>query len=663
MKKQGITRRDFMKGAAVGAASVAAVGILGACSGQNETTTGAATTAAKATDMEATTAAKATDAASEAETTKAAPSGPVDGKYVTKAMGHEDWIYVQTTLRDGAITECKVLANEETMGIGNYACARIPAKIVETQSVEVPNIRGCSTTSMAIKNAVSEAIEMAGYDLKEFSKEIKRDVADAEITEECDVVIMGGGTAGLVAAARLIDLGKKVIVVEKRDIPGGSMAMTYGGVLNCGSEFVKKANAAYANGPQANAESYIDLWLGERFAYLFHDEYDRFNHQAPYLQSWFKSSGPMVDWMNGIGIGFNTVGTFEKGTGYGTTLYLAPGCYEGGAGYAMMFLANRVTETGNILHYNTSVTELIQDADGRVTGVKAETTESDTGKEKYTINAKAVLLASGGFQKNVEMLEQYSPSVADQFFNCASCSTGDGIRLGMAAGGVVECGDDRPLPAYLSSAQRKFELAFIHYSTPGLMVNVKGDQFGNILSQNHQTMAAAKLDENNGDVFYYVFDEAGEYPTRDYDEYGFDGYNAIFESGECVHYDSVEECAEKCNLPNLAATIEKNNEVALAGEKDEWGRQCPYLDTRNGIWAIQVDPTYYLTTAGLQIDPQAHVTKGGYETGTYDVIPGLYAAGDVCGSVEEKDGKQYGMGFDCAMTYGYIAAETIAAEI
>ena len=657
MKRQGMTRRDFIKGAAAGAVGVAAAGILGGCSqSSGGSTTAAETTKAPETKAE-------TTAAETKEETTAAPAGPVDGKYVTKAMGHEDWIYVQTTLRDGVITECKVLSNEETMGIGNYACARIPAKIVETQSVEVPTIRGCSTTSMAIKNAVAEAIEMAGYDLADFSKEVKREVADAEITEECDVVIMGAGTAGLVAAARLIDLGKKVIVVEKRDIPGGSMSMTYSGVLSTGSEMMKKASVTYANGPAADPEAYINLWLGERFAYLFHDEYDRFDHQAPYLKAWFRASGPMVDWMNSIGIGFNTVGKFEKGTGYGDTLYLAPGCYEGGAGYAMMFLAQRIESLGSVVHYNTSVTELIQDADGRVTGVKAETTESDTGKEKYTINAKAVLLASGGFQKNKEMLEQYCPSVADQFFNCASCSTGDGIKLGLAAGGVMDCGDDRPLPAYLSSYQRKFELAFIHYSTPGLMVNINGDQFGNILNQNHQIMASCKLDEKNGDTFYYVFDEAGEYPTRDYDDYGFNGYNAIFESGECVHYDSVEACAEACNLPNLAQTIETNNAHALAGEKDEWGRMCPYLDVRNGIWAIQVDPTYYLTTAGLQIDTEGRVTKGGFETGSYDVIPGLYAAGDVCGSTEEKDGKQYGMGFDCAMTYGFIAANTIAGEI
>ena len=80
-------------------------------------------------------------------------------------------------------------------------------------------------------------------------------------------------------------------------------------------------------------------------------------------------------------------------------------------------------------------------------------------------------------------------------------------------------------------------------------------------------------------------------------------YNAIFEKGEAVHYDSVEAAAEALNLPNLAATIEKNNEFAIKGEANEWGRAgLPYIDTREGIWLCRVDPNYYLTTAGLRVD-------------------------------------------------------------
>ena len=128
-----------------------------------------------------------------------------------------------------------------------------------------------------------------------------------------------------------------------------------------------------------------------------------------------------------------------------------------------------------------------------------------------------------------------------------------------------------------------------------------------------------------------------------------------------VSADSLAVLAEKLGIPaaNLEATVKSYNEHVESGEPDEFGRRnCPYIETRDGLWAIRVDPTFYLTTAGLAIDTDCHVL-----TEDKKAIPGLYAAGDVCGSIEEKDAKQYGMGFDAALTYGYIMGETLKKEI
>ena len=237
-----------------------------------------------------------------------------------------------------------------------------------------------------------------------------------------------------------------------------------------------------------------------------------FNGEMPYMTKQYTVAGDLVDWMSSIGIGFNTMGNYESATQYGaSTPYLAPGCYEGGAGYAMMFMAQRVEkyEKGKII-YSTSVTDLIKDESGRVVGFHAK---GDNGAS-YTLRGKAVCLASGGFAKNPEMLKKYNPDYADFFFNCASSMTGEGIQMGIDAGGYVEC-ENRALPAFLSSYKSKFELAFIHQSAPGIMVNVRGDNIGNIISDNHYTMAKAKLNKDNGDTFYYVFDEASAVKLRD----------------------------------------------------------------------------------------------------------------------------------------------------
>ena len=147
--KKGISRREFLKGAAASAVTVAAAGMLTACT---------------------------TAEPKEPENTE--PVEPVfvpggDGKYVTKAVGHESFVHVATTLFEGKITACEVLQHEETIGIGNYACARIPAAIVANQSINVPNVRGASITSAAIKTAVKEALELAGYNVDDFNKKVE----------------------------------------------------------------------------------------------------------------------------------------------------------------------------------------------------------------------------------------------------------------------------------------------------------------------------------------------------------------------------------------------------------------------------------------------------------------------------------------------------------
>ena len=638
------SRRDFMKGAALSTAGIAAAGLLTAC-GTAQPASSSSETASGSENLEA----KATPA----------PEKPVDGKYVTSAVGHEGMIHVATTLMNGSIVACEVLSHEETMGIGNYACTRIPAAIVKHQSINVPNLRGCSVTSEAVKRAVKQAIEESGYSVEDFSAEITPETSTEVIEDKADVIIIGAGTSGLIAAARLLEDGKSVILVEKRDIPGGSFPMTYGGVATAGSQLQTNfdVDGSYRASAMGTLDGMMNFWKTM-------EQYHRpqFNGEMPYRTKQYEVAGDLVDWMHGMGIGFSTLGNYEGGTQYGAaTPYLAPGCYEGGAGYAMMFLVNRIgmykdkdgNPMGKII-YSTSATDLIKDEKtGKYIGCHAESTSG----AKYTLTGKAVCLASGGFARNKEMLAKYEPKYADFFFNCPSSLEGDGIRMGLEAGGVVEC-EDRPLPAFLSSYKSKFELAFVHNSAPGIMVNINGENVGNIVSDNHYSMAKAKLSEANGDTFYYIFDEASAAKLRDCESYGFNGYVAMFEKGEAVHYDSVEAAAEELKLPDLAASIQANNEAALAGEPDAFGRKgCPYIETRTGLWAIRVDPTFYLTTAGLAIDTDAHVL-----TAEKKIIPGLYAAGDVCGSIEEKDGKQYGMGFDAALIYGFIMADTIKGD-
>lgn len=628
-------RRDFLKGAGVvGALGAAAALGVGCSSPSQESAQGAA------------------DAAPQdpKDTVKAALSEPTDGKFVAKAIGHEGYIYVETTMQGGAIADCKVLTHDETIGIGSLACSMFPKKIVESQSLNVDVVTGATTTCMAIARAASEGIENSGANPSDFQTQVPAPSGGSPQSAEVDAVIMGAGTAGLVAATRLLEKGKTVLVFEKQDIPGGSMSMTYSGVAAAESQLQKNYSLGrFDETPSVNLEAMMEL-----LKTTVKPEFDRFDGAMPYDRALYETSGKLVDWMNGIGIGFYTLGV---NAAYGATPYLAPGCYEGGCGYAMQFLVDRIGALGGQIVYGTKVTELIVDDAGKVGGVRAEGKDGST----WEVTARSTLLASGGFAANQDMVKQYYPDYADFTFNCCPASTGDGIVLGQNVGAAVEC-MGRDLGSYLSTtgqAGSRMEIAFIHQTTPGIMVNSTGNQFENIISGNHRAMTRGLLNPDNGGRFFYVTDESGAVSTTNNLTWGFDTYKSLFDRGDMVHYATAEEAAEALELPNLATVIETHNQHALAGEEDEFGRKnLPYLDMHDGIWVCAVEPTPYLTTGGLAIDTACHVLK---EDGSS--IAGLYAAGDVCGSIEEKDGKNYGMGFDAAMNYGYIMAETVAAEL
>ena len=564
-----------------------------------------------------------------------------DGKYVTRAMGHENYINVVTVFKDEQIQSCKVVSHDETMGIGNFAAARVPERIVASQSLLVDSVAGASVSSAAIKAAVTDAIKQAGGDFSAFMIPLEAPALSDEIIEEhVDVVIAGAGTSGLMAGARLSDMGYNVLIFEKADIPGGAMPMTYGGILSGGS----KAAAEYGQGREQQDPYWNKNILMKILENYVKPEFDRFNKAMPYKTAMMDSSGGMVDWMRKIGIGFEPMGRYEGGLQLGLQPYMSPGVYQGGAGYSAMFLADRITVQGSRIIYATPVVSLTTDSSGTVNGLVAEGKDGRT----WNIRADAVMLATGGFASNPDMIAEYYPEYEGQFFNGVSGNTGEGIVMAMEQGAAIEC-MGRPLGAFPAVYGSNFEVAFIDFTVPGLMVNGNGNP---VHDSSHVGLGNAKLDMENGGRFYYFFDEEGVEAMKKSMAYGF-SYASVFERDEVLHFKSVEDAAGKLDLPGLPESVEINNENAMAGK-----RRVSYLETREGIYAIRIEPNFYLTTGGLVIDTKARVLD---ENGK--PVSNLYAAGDVAGSIEEKDGSVYGYGFPSAMTYGYIAAETISDNI
>lgn len=185
-----LSRRNFLKGtgALAGISAMGAIG-LGCSPAANEGTE------AKGGKAEA--------PKTPAETTPTTLKEATDGKFTAKAMGHENYVYVEATMAGGAIANLRVLAHDETVGVGSLATEMWPAKVVETQNLDVDAISGATTTCTAIKNAAIEAISNSGADVSQFQKGAQAPEKGEDQTIDTDVVIMGAGTAGLTAATRL----------------------------------------------------------------------------------------------------------------------------------------------------------------------------------------------------------------------------------------------------------------------------------------------------------------------------------------------------------------------------------------------------------------------------------------------------------------------------
>ncbi|ONI46587.1 hypothetical protein AN640_00700 [Candidatus Epulonipiscium fishelsonii] len=572
-----------------------------------------------------------------------------DGEYITRAMGYKDWIYITTTFRDGKIASCVLTSHDETMGIGNYGASRMPERIAAAQSLNVDTVSGATVSSNAVKQAVRLAIKEADGTVSDFETEVAREVVNEKVELHTEVVVVGAGTAGLVLGTKLAEEGVDVLLFEKMEIPGGSMGTTYSGIMNSYSQ----VTANHALGAEQNSASWNMELLLPIFKNYITPEYDRYDGEQPYQRVMLEAAGEVVDWFRDMGMGFSSMGYFEGGTQYGLTPYLAPGTYNGGAGYGAMYLADRLAKLETPIEYNTEVTELITNDQNEVIGVKAI---SKNGKE-WIVYADAVVLATGGFAENPEMIAQHYPQYAGIDFNANPGSTGDGILMAQEIGAGIET-MGRELGAFMSEYGTTYSLAFMHQSTPGILVDTTGYEFANIMSSNHHVLSHALVNPAHGGEFYYVYDEQSAQSTKDYDAYGF-SYKSLFDRPSTSHYDTVAEASEALDIPGLQEAIDKNNAAALAGEKNEFGRgNLPYIETRDGIWITRVMPTLYLTTGGLVADTQAHVidTEG-------NIIKGLYGVGDVVGSIEEKDGKRYGNGFDQALAYGYVAAEVIIDEL
>ena len=568
------------------------------------------------------------------------------GTYTGVGAGKNGDITVEVTFSADKIEHITVVSHSETPSLSDAAIANIPTQIVEAQSLGVDAVSGATYTSNGIVDAVADAVKQAGGDV-EALKNVQ--VAAGEHVEEeltTDVVVVGGGGAGMSAAVRLAELGQQVIVFEKASFLGGAISVSGGNQVIMGSQLqadngveddsVESMVADFeANGAGKNNEEILTLFA--------------------------ENVGAATDWLvASCGIEFDA-GLHQLGE-YSHNRELA--YTGGGAGFAER-MRKAVERSGATVYLSTKVESLLVE-DGAVVGVKAVSTD---GTKEYTVHAANVVLATGGYGNNKDMLTDEMKSA---LYYGPSTSTGDGIRMAEAVNAQtanMEYGKRYPNGIEVDTGIAKSTIAgnIVGWTMSAILVNADGNRVVNEKASN-RTILEEELQQPGGMLYLLLDSETFEvWKTKlapaGISEGDIEKYLAANGTTTPVfaHGETLEEAAAAAgvNAENLAATVEKYNSFVEKGEDADFGRNASYLTMKIGAgpyYLIEQKPRFATTMGGLVVNTNMQVLN---QDG--NAISGLYAAGETCGQVMGDDSPS-GANNAWAITSGKLAADAIAAK-
>lgn len=558
-------------------------------------------------------------------------------------------IKVAVTLEDGVITAVEVLEHTETVGVCELPIEQIPAAIVAHQSLKIDAVTGATGTSEGILSAVAQALATAGLSAEDYMRDVAKDQTALDIGQR-DIIIVGGGMAGMIAAIRAAELGAKVVVFEQASRLGGS-ALYAGGWIHGAGTKMQAAAGIEGDTPEAIVEDFKRI-NGEG------------NFDEALAETHAQKAGEAVDYLQDfVGVQFDGTVSFGSANYPQMSVERIYMGAQGGASYTNALIAKvaEYEQSGDILvALNTEVTEVVLNEQGAASGVVAG---------GVTYNAPVVIMAAGGYGHNEEWLKRYNfTNVTTSAFATA---TGSGFDICEALGAkftaMEYCGAYAgSLPYNGFDNVYKFDANGCYPSV--IWVDNTGKRMANEMEQNAGTTAKYWMAAPDNQV-YVLFTEdmmladrsmliaptaAGKSPTPE------ECWKLLAEleaAGNCVFKaDTIEELAGKIglNAEDLRATIDTYNGYCDAGADADFGRTT-YLDKfENGpFYALYTVPYVLLTSGGPVTDPQGRLLNA-----QGDVIPGIFVCGELLGTGNISGELTIGgIGLGACSTFGMISAE------
>lgn len=536
-------------------------------------------------------------------------NGAKTGTFEGKGTGYGGELVLQVETEGEKIKDIKLVSDHESSPVIKRAFPVIKDRIIEAQTPVVDSVSGATFSSFAVKKAVAEAMKEAGKDFGEITMSTKGPEVEKKQLEEVktQLVIVGGGPAGLTAAIEAKESGvEDVILVEKLDILSGNgkFDMNFFDMIN--------TEAQKANGVEDSVEKFIE----DKKATAW-DTPERLKVQA-------EGAAELDQWLRGMGINLNY--------NYGGRNHMAEADAYAGE-HIQDNLEKKVNELGVDVRTGTKGLDLIIE-NGEAVGVKVENKEGF-----YDIKADAVIVATGGFSHNKELLAKYAPGAEKLATSNQMGATGDFVSVFEEHNIAMDKMDKLSVFKLIISGRRDLTGAGDGF----LLVNSNGERFVDE-SKASLEVGNAILEQENGKAFYI-------YDQRLYDSaYRLQKHNDL---GYHVKADTLEELAEKLgvNGENLVKSVEAYNKAVAGEEKDQF-REKPFTEkfgAEGPYYGVQVESAIHMTKGGVVADEKAQVLNNDGQ-----VVKGLYAAGEVTNTSGA---------YSAAVVFGRVSGEEAAKHI
>ena len=569
----------------------------------------------------------------------------VSGDFTGTAKGFGGDVSVTLTLTDGAITGCTAEGKEETQGVGSEAIAKMPGAIAESGSIAVDGVSGATVTSTAIKEAAAAALTAAGLNPDDYKTAVENNATAEDSTVDADVVVVGAGGAGMTAAITAAAEGKTVVILESQSMVGGNSVRATGG-MNAGKTVYQDENefgesAGVEKTLKTAAEKYADNETITALAKTVSEQWAAYQanptgyfdsvelmeldtmiggkgiNDPELVETLCANSADAIDWLDEHGITLHNVSSFG---GASVKRIHRPVNAEGKTvsvgSYMIPLLQENCEKAGVKMMLDTTATEILTDANGAAVGVKATGASGET----VTVNAKAVVLASGGFGANLDMVVKYKPELKGFMTTNAPGIQGQGIEMAQAIGAATVDMDQIQIHPTVEANTA----ALITEGLRGdgaILINEEGQRFIDEVGT-RDVVSAAEIAQT-GSYSWLVVDQAmadASSVIQGYIKKGYTVTGTTYEElGKAMGVDAAA----------FAETMEKWNGYVEAKNDPDFGRTS-FANPLNTApyYAVKVTAGVHHTMGGLKINANTEVLN---EKG--EVIPGLFAAGEVTGGV------------------------------